>query len=51
MDPDLALTIGFVCEVLLFALVFAFYVAHEVHKVHAQTAAAPRRGSRREGSG
>ncbi|HET6683306.1 MAG TPA: hypothetical protein VFG75_06385 [Gaiella sp.] len=48
MDPDLAITIGFVCEVLLFALAFAFYVAHEAH---AQTAAAPRSGSRREGSG
>jgi hypothetical protein len=51
MDPDLAITIGFVCEVLLFALAFAFYVAHEAHEDHAQTAAAPRSGSRREGSG
>jgi hypothetical protein len=51
MDPDLAITIGFVGEVLVFALAFAFYVAREVHRLHAQTAAAPPSDSRRERSG
>ena len=34
MDPDLAITIAFVGEVILFALVFALYVRHEADKAH-----------------
>jgi len=48
MDPDLAITIGFAAEVLLFALAFAFYVAHEVHKSHAQSETAPERRNRQK---
>jgi hypothetical protein len=48
MDPDLAITIAFVCEVLLFALVFAFYVVHEAHKAHAEHATAPERRTRQK---
>jgi hypothetical protein len=46
MDPDLAITICFCLEVLLFALVFAFYVSHEAHKAHAQSETAPERRNR-----
>jgi len=42
MDPDLVITVLFVCEVVLAALVFAFFVLHETHKGHAATASAPR---------
>jgi hypothetical protein len=38
MDPDLAITIAFVGEVILFALVFAFYVRHEADKTHVHSA-------------
>ena len=48
MDPDLAITISFVFEVVLFALVFAFYLAHEAHNAHAERATAPERRSRRK---
>ena len=50
MDPDLAITICFVSEVVLFALVFAFYLAHEAHNnAHAERATAPeRRGRQKE---
>jgi hypothetical protein len=41
MDPDLAVTIGFCLEVLVFALVFAVYVAHEVRGTHAEVAREP----------
>ena len=34
MNPDLAITIAFVGEVILFALVFALYVRHEADKAH-----------------
>ena len=44
MDPDLAITICFVCEVFVFALAFAFYVAHEAHAKRA----APERGNRQK---
>jgi hypothetical protein len=50
MDPDLAITIGFVAEVLLFALVFTVYVVHEVHKAHAQSATVPERSNRQRGT-
>ena len=40
MDPDLVITVLFVCEVVLAALVFAFFVLHEAHKGHAATASA-----------
>jgi hypothetical protein len=49
MDPDLAITIGFVVEVLLFALVFTVYVVHEAHKAHAESARAPERSNRQRG--
>jgi hypothetical protein len=49
MDADLAITIGFVGEVLLFALVFALYVVHEAHKPHAERATAPERRNRQRG--
>jgi hypothetical protein len=49
MDPDLAITIGFCLEVLLFALVFTFYVAHEAHKAHAKIATAPKRANDEKG--
>jgi hypothetical protein len=45
MDPDLAITICFVCEVFVFALAFAFYVAHEAH---AERATAPERRNRKK---
>ena len=48
MDPDLAITIGFSLEVLLFALVFTFYVMHEVHDAHAKRATAPERRNRQK---
>jgi hypothetical protein len=47
MDPDLAITICFVCAVLLFALVFALYVRHEAH---AERATAAERRNRHEES-
>jgi hypothetical protein len=50
MDPDVAITIAFVGEVLLFALVFTFYVVHEVHKAHAESATTPARRNRQRGS-
>jgi hypothetical protein len=46
MDPDLAITIGFVAEVLLFALVFTVYVVHEVHEAHAESATVEERRNR-----
>jgi hypothetical protein len=49
MDPDLAITIGFVAEVLLFALVFTVYVVHEVHEAHAESADGSEPRSRRRG--
>jgi hypothetical protein len=51
MDPDLVITALFVCEVVLAALVFAFFVLHETHKGHAATASAPERRHRRKGIG
>jgi hypothetical protein len=45
MNPDLAITIGFCFEVLVVAVVLAFYVAHEVHKAHANVERAPDRRS------
>ncbi len=50
MDPDLAITIAFVCEVLLFALAFTFYVVHETHRAHAERATAPARRNRQKGN-
>ena len=49
MDPDLAITICFVLEVILFALVFAVYVVHEAHQAHGESATAPERSDRRRG--
>ena len=46
MDPDLVITVAFVCEVVLFALVFAFFVVHETHRGHAERATAPARRNR-----
>jgi hypothetical protein len=46
MDPDLAITIGFVAEVLLLALVFTVYVVHEVHEAHAESATVEERRNR-----
>ena len=51
MDPDLVITVLFVCEVVLAALVFAFFVLHEAHKGHAATASAPERRNRWKGIG
>jgi hypothetical protein len=51
MDPDLAISICFCLEVLLFALVFAFYVSHEVHEAHAQSETALERRNRERGIG
>lgn len=51
MDPDLAITICFVLEVILFALGFAVYVVHESHQGHAESATAPERSDRRRGIG
>jgi hypothetical protein len=50
MDPDLAITVAFVGEVLLFALVFTWYVVHEAHKAHAESATDPARRNGRRGS-
>jgi hypothetical protein len=47
MDPDLAITIAFVGEVLVFALVFTFYVVREAHKAHAESATDRERRNRR----
>jgi hypothetical protein len=49
MDPDLAITIAFVGEVLVFALVFAFYFVHEAHTAHAESATARESRDRRQG--
>jgi len=51
IDPDLVITVLFVCEVVLAALVFAFFVLHEAHKGHAATASAPESRNRRKGIG
>ena len=45
MDPDLAITICFVFVVLLFALGFAVYGVHEIHRSHAESATAPEPGT------
>jgi hypothetical protein len=42
MDPDVMITIAFGFEVFLFALVAAFYVAHEARKAHAGAEAVAR---------
>ena len=49
MDPDLAITICFVLVVLLFALGFAFYGVHEIHRSHAESATAPEAQEPRQG--
>ena len=50
MDPDLAITIAFVGEVILFALVFALYVLHEAAKAHVDSARDPRPRNRQSGT-
>jgi hypothetical protein len=50
MDPDLAITIAFVCEVVLFALVFAVYVVHEARKAHAQSTTVPESRNHQKGN-
>ena len=49
MDPDLAITIAFVGEGLLFALAFTVYVVHETHKAHAESATDPARRNHQRG--
>lgn len=49
MDPDLAITICFGLVVLLFALGFAFYGVHEIHRSHAESATVPEPRNPRQG--